>query len=100
MSIRTFCLENFEPFVTPKTVKEIEQDILNDNEVEKIRKSYDEVTRKRLIKYGGLGRVFRFIVKMVTDNPINQKRNFMFKYYLDDTNVAVYEFTETNSGRS
>lgn len=100
MSIRIFCLENFEPIVAPKTVKEIEQDILNNKEVEKIRKGYDEVTRKRLIRYGGPGRVFRFIIKMITDDPVNKKRNFMLKYYLDDTNVAIYEFTETNSGTS
>jgi len=96
----TFDLENFEPITAPKTMKEIEQDILNQKKVEIILKNYDEVVRKRLIKYGGTGRIFGFIIKMITNDPINQTRNFMLKYYLDDTNVAIYEYRETNSGKS
>lgn len=81
-------------------MKEIEQDILNQKKKEIILKNYDEIVRKRLIKHGGIGRVFGFLIKMITDVPINQKRDFMLKYYLDDTNVAIYEYRETNSGES
>lgn len=51
-----------------------------------------------MIKDGATGMVFAFVVKMVTDDPINKNRNFMLKYYLDDTDFAVYEYRETNSG--
>lgn len=43
--------------------------------------------------------VFGFIIKMVTNDPVNAQRKFMLKYYLDDTEFAVYEFRETNSGK-
>lgn len=77
----------------------MEQDILNQKTNEIILKNYDEVLRKSLIKSGGTGRVFGFIIKMITDNIINKKRNFMLKYYLDDATIAIYEFRETNSGK-
>jgi len=72
---------------------------LKKQQVEIILKNQDEVMRKRLIKFGGTGRVFGFIIKMKTVDPINQQRNFMLKYYLDDTRFAVYEYRETNSGK-
>jgi len=71
---------------------------LNERRVEIILKSHDEVLRKSLIKRGATGMVFAFIIKMVTNDPINKKRDFMLKYYLDDTDFAVYEYRETNSG--
>lgn len=94
----TYDLANFEPIVAPKTTREIEHDILNQKKEEIILKNFDEVVRKRLIKYGGTGRVFGFLVKMITNDPINQKRKFMLKYYLDDKKIAIYEYKETNSG--
>ncbi|CAH1732020.1 unnamed protein product [Aphis gossypii] len=91
-------LESFDPIEAPKTMKEIEEEILNQKRVEIILKNYDEVLRKRLIKYGGTDIIFGFLIKMITDDPINQGRNFMLKYYLDDTEFAIYEYRETNSG--
>lgn len=94
----SYVLETFNPIEAPKTMREIEAEILHQKRVEIILKSYDEVLRKRLIKYGGAGIIFGFLIKMITDDPINQDRNFMLKYYLDDTEFAIYEYRETNSG--
>lgn len=96
--ILMFYLENFEPIIAPKTLREIEEENLNAKRNEIILKNQDEVLRKRLIKYGKVGIVFGFIIKMISDDPINQNRNFMLKYYLDDKEFAVYEYSEINSG--
>ncbi|CAI6358946.1 unnamed protein product [Macrosiphum euphorbiae] len=90
--------ENLNPIEAPKTMREIEEEMLQQKRVEIILKNQDEVLRKRLIKYGGTGIIFGFLIKMITDDPINQGRNFMLKYYLDDTEFAIYEYRETNSG--
>lgn len=90
-----------EPIEAPKTLREIEEDKLNEKREEIIIQNQDEVARNRLVEHGGgSGMVFGFIVKMITDDPINQQRKFMFKYYLEDTEFAVYEYNETNSGKS
>lgn len=94
----SYFLETFNPIQAPKTMREIEAEMLHQKRVEIILKSYDEVLRKRLIKHGGAGIIFGFLIKMITDDPINQGRNFMLKYYLDDTEFAIYEYRETNSG--
>jgi hypothetical protein len=94
-----YILETFNPIEAPKTMKEIEEEMLNQKRVEIILKSHDEVLRKRLLKYGGTGMIFGFLIKMITDDPINRGRNFMLKYYLDDTEFAIYEYRETNSGK-
>uniref|UniRef100_A0A2S2P737 EF-hand domain-containing family member C2 n=1 Tax=Schizaphis graminum TaxID=13262 RepID=A0A2S2P737_SCHGA len=91
-------LETFNPIEAPKTMKEIEEEMLNKKRVEIILKNYDEVLRKGLLKVGGAGMIFGFLIKMITDDPINRGRNFMLKYYLDDTEFAIYEYRETNSG--
>lgn len=91
--------ENFEPIEAPKTMLEIEEEKMNQERVEIVLKNQDEVMRRRLIRYGGAEMIFGFIIKMVTDDKINQQRNFMLKYYLDDTEFAIYEFRETNSGK-
>ncbi|XP_001949545.2 EF-hand domain-containing family member C2-like [Acyrthosiphon pisum] len=90
--------ENLNPIEAPKTVREIEEEMLQQKRVEIILKNYDEVLRKSLVKDGGPGIIFGFLIKMITDDPINQSRNFMLKYYLDDTEFAIYEYRETNSG--
>jgi len=94
----SYVLETLKPIEAPKTMREIEEEMLHQKRVEIILKNYDEVLRKRLIKYGGTGMIFGFLIKMITDDPINQARNFMLKYYLDDTEFAIYEYRETNSG--
>jgi len=91
-------LANFEPIEAPKTLRQIKEDQLNKKKVEIILKNYDEVLRKGLIKYESTEMVFGFIIKMITDDPINKKRDFMLKYYLEDTDFAIYEYRETNSG--
>lgn len=42
--------------------------------------------------------IFGFVIKMIINDPISQSRHFLFKYYLDDTEFAVYEYTGENSG--
>lgn len=79
-------------------MKEIEEEKLNKKRVKIILKNQDEVLRKRLIKHSGRGMVFGFVIKMITNDPISQSRHFVLKYYLDDTEFAVYEYTEANSG--
>lgn len=79
---------------------EIEQEKLNQKRVETVLKNQDEVARKKLIRYyDGKEIIFRFLIKMISDDVINQQRHFIMIYYLDDTGFAIYEFTETNSGK-
>lgn len=79
---------------------EIKEEKLNQERVEIVLKNQDEVARRRLIRYyGGKEIIFRFLIKMITDDLINQQRHFIMIYYLDDTGFAIYEFTETNSGK-
>lgn len=93
-----FDLDNFEPIVAPQTLREIEEDNLNKKRNEIILKNQDEAQRKRLIKCGGEGIIFGFLIKMVTNDSINNSRNFMLKYYLDDKDFAVFEYNIINSG--
>lgn len=93
-----FDLANFEPIVAPQTLREIEEEKLNNKRNEIILKSQDEAQRKRLIKYGGEGIIFGFLIKMITKDSINTSRNFMLKYYLDDKDFAVFEYNIINSG--
>jgi hypothetical protein len=67
--------------------------------MEIILKNYDEVLRKKLISQEGTGIIFVFCIQMVTDDPINQQRDFLLKYYLDDTKFGVYEVRHSNSGK-
>lgn len=79
---------------------EIKEEKLNQERVEIVIKNQDEVARRKLIKYyDGKEIIFRFLIKMITDDLINQQRNFIMIYYLDDTGFAIYEFNETNSGK-
>lgn len=71
---------------------------MNAKRKEIILKNHDEVLRKKLISQEGSGVIFVFLIKMITDDPVNQQRDFLLKYYLDDTKFGVYEFRQTNSG--
>lgn len=92
-------LEDFSPIESPKTLREIREDQLREKRLEIILKNHDEVLRKSLISREGMGIIFVFLVKMVTDEPIDQQRDFLLKYYLDDTKFGVYEFRQSNSGK-
>lgn len=73
--------------------------MLHEQRQEIILRNYDEVSRKQLVSQEGTGVIFVFLVKMVTEDPINRQRDFLLKYYLDDTKFALYEFRQANSGK-
>lgn len=51
-----------------------------------------------LFRVGFDSHVLRFSARLITDNPDDDKRYFIVKYFLCDDTMAVFELCERNSG--
>lgn len=56
--------------------------------------------RQNIVNYriGFDSHVLRFSGRLISDNPDNDKRYFIIKYFLSDDTIAIFELGERNSG--